>query len=114
MNLRRLLLFSLIGLLSVVGPLSAQTVKNPPQPQPQPLPPPIAAPVDQPYSGPVQLEVDVTNIRDRVAHVREMIPVPPNAKELVLLYPQWLPGTHSPGGPISRIAGIITLSLIHI
>ena len=26
----------------------------------------------------------------------------------MLLYPQWLPGTHSPGGPISRVAGVIT------
>jgi predicted metalloprotease with PDZ domain len=110
MNLRRLLLSSLIGSLSVLATLSAQTVKNPPQPQPQlvPMPPPIAAPVDQPYAGPVELEVDVTNTRDRVAHVREMIPVPPDATELVLLYPQWIPGTHSPGGPVSRIAGMIT------
>ena len=104
MNLRRLLLSSLIGSLSI----SAQTVKNPPPPQPVPMPPPIAAPADQPYAGPVQLEVDVTDVRDRVAHVREMIPVPPNAKELVLLYPQWIPGAHSPVGPISRIAGIAT------
>lgn len=104
MNLRRLFFLSLIGSLSI----SAQTVKNPPPPQPVPMPPAIVAPVDRPYAGPVQLEVDVTNVRNRVAHVRETIPVPPNAKELVLLYPQWLPGTHSPGGPIARIAGIIT------
>ena len=87
---------------------AAQTVKNPPLPQPVPMPPPIAAPVDQPYTGPVQLDVDVTNVANRVAHVREVIPVPPKSKEMVLLYPQWLPGTHSPGGPISYLAGIIT------
>lgn len=72
------------------------------------MPPPIAAPADEPYPGPVQLEVDVTNVRDRVAHVREEVPVAPNAKELVLLYPQWIPGNHSPTGPISRIAGTVT------
>ena len=94
--------------VSVVATLSAQTIKNPPPPQPVPAPPPIVAPVDQPYVGPLQLEVDVTNVRARVAHVREQIPVPPNAKELVLLYPQWIPGAHSPVGPISRIAGIVT------
>src|SRR5437763_216901 len=103
MNLR-LIFLSLFAFTS----LSAQTLKNPPPPQPVPMPPPIAAPVDQPYAGTVQLEVDVTNFRDRVAHVRETIPVPPNAKELVLLYPQWIPGAHSPGGPISRVAGIVT------
>src|SRR3954453_21369256 len=104
MNARRIPFLFLIASIS----LSAQTVRNPPPPQPVPMPPPIAAPVDQPYAGPVQLEVDLTNVRDRVAHVREQIPVPPTAKELVLLYPQWVPGAHSPTGPLSRIAGIVT------
>lgn len=110
MNLRGLRYSLLVAslVISAVTAMHAQTVKNPPQPQPVPMPPPIVAPVDQPYAGPVQLEVDLTNVRDRVAHVREEIPVSPNAKELVLLYPQWLPGTHSPTGPISRVAGIVT------
>jgi predicted metalloprotease with PDZ domain len=97
-----------ISLFLVAFASHAQTVKNPPPPQPVPMPPAIAAPVDQPYVGPVQLDVDVTNGRDRVDHVREEIPVPPRAKELVLLYPQWIPGNHSPTGPISHIAGIVT------
>jgi predicted metalloprotease with PDZ domain len=110
MNVRRFLFSLLMVSLSVsaFAALSAQTVKNPPPPRPVPMPPPMAAPVDQPYAGPLRLEVDLTNVRDRVAHVREEIPVPPNAKELVLLYPQWIPGAHSPIGPISRIAGIVT------
>src|SRR5437763_102952 len=108
MNVRRLRVSFLTASLSIFAfaALPAQTVKNPPPPQPVPMPPPIAAPAHQPYAGPVQLEVDLTNVRDRVAHVREKIPVQPNAKELVLLYPQWVPGAHSPTGPISRIAGI--------
>ena len=88
--------------------LFAQNVKNPPLPEPAPMPPPIVAPADKPYVGPVQLDVDMTNITDRVEHVRERIPVESGAKELVLLYPQWIPGNHSPTGPISRLAGIIT------
>jgi predicted metalloprotease with PDZ domain len=110
MNVRRLRFSLLIASLSIsaFATLAAQTVKNPPPPQPVPMPPPIAAPVDQPYPGPVRLDVDLTNVRDRVARVREEIPVPSNAKELVLLYPQWIPGAHSPVGPISRIAGIVT------
>ncbi len=110
MNVRRLW-FSLLMVsmsISAFAALSAQTVKNPPPPRPVPMPPPMAAPVDQPYAGPVRLEVDLTNVRDRVAHVREEIPVQPNARELLLLYPQWIPGAHSPIGPISRIAGIVT------
>lgn len=109
MNVLPLRVFSFIASLSIsaFATLAAQTVKNPSPPQPVPMPPPIVAPVDQPYAGPVQLEVDLTNVTNRVAHVREQIPVQRNARELVLLYPQWIPGTHSPGGPISRLAGIV-------
>jgi predicted metalloprotease with PDZ domain len=109
MNVPPLRVFSFIASLSISAftTLPAQTVKNPSPPQPVLMPPPIAAPVDQPYAGPLQLEVDLTNVTDRVAHVREQIPVQRNARELVLLYPQWIPGAHSPGGPISRIAGIV-------
>src|SRR5262245_8994050 len=110
MNVRRLRFSFLIASLSMsaFATLPAQTVKSPSPPQPVPMPPPIAAPADQPYAGPVQLEVDLTNVRDRVVHVREEVPVQPKTKELVLLYPQWVPGAHSPTGPISRIAGIVT------
>src|SRR6266571_1000887 len=110
MNVPPLRVFSFIASLSIsaFATLAAQTVKNPSPPQPVPMPPPIAAPVDQPYAGPVQLEVDLTSVTDRVAHVREQVPVQRNARELVLLYPQWIPGAHSPNGPISRISGIVT------
>jgi len=82
--------------------------QNQPQPQPDPMPPPIAAPVDQPYVGPVKLTVDLTDNARRVASVHEDISAEPGAKELVLLYPQWIPGSHSPNGPISKLAGIVT------
>ncbi|HKB78549.1 MAG TPA: peptidase M61, partial [Thermoanaerobaculia bacterium] len=110
MKLRRLPFFALTASLSLFAfaTLSAQTVRNPPPPQPAPMPPPVAAPADQPYAGPVQLQVDLTGVTDRVAHVREEIPVPRNARDLVLLYPQWIPGNHSPSGPISRVAGVVT------
>ncbi|MGZ4810507.1 MAG: M61 family metallopeptidase, partial [Thermoanaerobaculia bacterium] len=104
MRLPRLLFLSSIVLIATT--VAAQTVQK--LPQPVPMPSPIGAPVDRPYAGPVQLEVDLTDVTHRVAHVREQIPVPTNAKELVLLYPQWLPGTHSPRGPISAVAGIVT------
>ena len=109
MNLRSFLLYVTFATSLVASSsLPAQTIKNPPQPQPVPMPPAIAAPVDRPYVGAVQLEVDITNLVQRVEHVHERIPVERGAKELVLLYPQWLPGTHSPSGPIARIAGIVT------
>jgi len=70
-----------------------------------PLPPPIVAPADTPYPGTISLLVDLTNITDRVLNVRETIPV--NGREITLLYPEWLPGTHSPSGPIANMAGLV-------
>ena len=72
------------------------------------MPSAIAAPVDKPYVGPIALTVDLTNNVDRVERVHEEIPVEPGAKEMVLLYPEWLPGDHEPAGPISSLAGIVT------
>ncbi len=76
-----------------------------PGPQPAPLPPPIVAPADTPYPGTISLVVDLTNVNDRVLNVQETIPV--KAGELVLLYPEWLPGTHSPSNPIANLAGLV-------
>jgi predicted metalloprotease with PDZ domain len=73
-------------------------------PQPAPLPPPIQAPVDQPYPGVLSLQVSARDVAHRVLEVKETVPV--DAGEMTLLYPQWIPGTHSPTGPISEIAGI--------
>ena len=72
------------------------------------MPPPIVAPLDKPYVGPINLTVDLTNIVDRVEKVHEEIPVEPGAKEMVLLYPEWLPGDHEPSGPIESLGGIVT------
>ena len=72
------------------------------------MPPPISAPVDKPYPGQIQLSVDITNITDRVERVHEDIPAEPGAKEMVLLYPEWIPGDHAPEGPISALGGIVT------
>src|SRR5690242_1406865 len=74
-------------------------------PKPAPLPPPIVSPVDKPYEGTISLRVDVTNITDRILNVRETIPV--KAGEITLLYPQWLPGTHSPSNPVANMAGLV-------
>lgn len=65
----------------------------------------VPAPQDVPYApGPIAVEVDATNLGQRIFRVRETIPV--QAGPLVLLYPEWLPGNHSPRGPIDKIAGI--------
>jgi predicted metalloprotease with PDZ domain len=76
-----------------------------PGPQSVPLPPPVPAPVDQPYAGTISLSVDLTNVNDRVLNVRENIPVKPGP--MILLYPQWLPGNHSPSNSVQNLAGLV-------
>jgi len=65
---------------------------------------PIAAPKDRAYPGEIQLTVDASDVGRRVMRVHETISgIGPDT---VLLYPQWLPGTHAPEGTIDRLAGI--------
>jgi len=79
--------------------------QNSPGPQPVPFPPPIVAPADTPYPGTISLLVDATNITDRILSVHETIPI--KGRDITLLYPEWLPGTHSPSNPASELAGLI-------
>ncbi|MBV8666283.1 MAG: M61 family metallopeptidase [Burkholderiaceae bacterium] len=64
----------------------------------------IPDPVDQPYLGTIELKVDATNVDQKIFQVHEHIPV--KGGKLTLLYPQWLPGTHSPTGPLAQLAGL--------
>ncbi len=84
---------------------SATYGQNAAGPQPVPLPPLVPAPVDKPYAGTISLNVDLTNVNDRVLNVHETIPVKPG--EITLLYPEWLPGTHSPSNPVANMAGLV-------
>jgi predicted metalloprotease with PDZ domain len=51
------------------------------------------------------LLVDVTHIKIRVLNVHETIPI--KGRDITLLYPEWLPGTHSPSNPLGELAGLI-------
>ncbi|MFT4114158.1 M61 family metallopeptidase [Silvibacterium sp.] len=88
-----------------LGLLSQVALAESPGPKAVPLPPPIAAPVDTPYPGTLSLLVDATDTVHRYLDVHETIPV--KAGRLTLLYPQWIPGNHSPTGPISKVAGLV-------
>jgi predicted metalloprotease with PDZ domain len=74
-------------------------------PQPLALPEPVPAPQDKPYPGTIKLMVDASDTQRGIFRVKEVIAVA-GAGALTLLYPQWLPGHHSPGGPIDDVAGI--------
>jgi predicted metalloprotease with PDZ domain len=79
--------------------------QNSPGPQPMAQPAAILAPVDTPFPGTISLLVDVTDVHRRVLKVHETIPV--KGRDITLLYPEWLPGTHSPSNPISALADLV-------
>ena len=85
---------------------AAAQPSQPPQPQPLPLPPAIAAPQDTPYPGQIGLAVDATDLDHHVFRITETIPVK-QAGDLVLLLPKWIPGNHSPTGPLPALAGLV-------
>ena len=64
----------------------------------------VPAPQDTAYPGTVTLQVDASDTAQGIFRVRESIPV--QAGPLTLLYPQWIPGDHSPTGPIAMLAGL--------
>jgi predicted metalloprotease with PDZ domain len=57
-----------------------------------------------PASPPISLALDATRVQQKILHVRLEIPAAPG--ELTLLYPQWLPGEHSPTGPIANLVDL--------
>ncbi|MFT3793085.1 MAG: peptidase M61 [Rudaea sp.] len=61
-------------------------------------------PQDTPYPGTVAIHVDASDTAQGIFRVHETIPVA--AGPLTLLYPQWIPGAHSPSGPIAMLAGL--------
>ncbi|MDE2150538.1 MAG: M61 family metallopeptidase [Gammaproteobacteria bacterium] len=61
-------------------------------------------PLDHPYPGELVLQVDLRAAPRKVFYVRETIPV--SAGDVTLDYPQWIPGEHSPSGPVEGVAGL--------
>jgi predicted metalloprotease with PDZ domain len=99
--------FKTVAAFAALLLLTSLTVsaQNTPGPQPVPLPPPIVAPADTPYPATISLMVDATNVNDRIFDVHEAIPV--QGSKITLLYPQWIPGTHSPSNAIANFAGLV-------
>jgi len=61
--------------------------------------------LDQPYAGPLTLKVDLTDAARKIFRVNETIPVQPGKMDLY--YPKWIPGEHSPSGPIEGVTGLV-------
>ncbi|HET8552614.1 MAG TPA: M61 family peptidase [Gammaproteobacteria bacterium] len=67
--------------------------------------PAVAADSAGPYPGTLTVKVDMTQAARKLYLVHETVPVKPGA--LTLYYPKWLPGYHSPSGPILDVAGLV-------
>ena len=52
----------------------------------------------------IKLKVDATDAARNVLHATMMLPVKPGP--LSLFYPKWIPGEHSPTGPINDMVGL--------
>ena len=101
----RLRVTSVVCTAMSVAVVTTASAQNSPGPNPVPLPPSVVAPADTPYPGTISLLVDVTDVNRRVLNVHETIPL--KGRNITLLYPEWLPGTHSPSNPISELAGVV-------
>jgi predicted metalloprotease with PDZ domain len=82
----------------------AQATKSAPQAVPITQTVPDAR--DVPYPGVMQLDIDASDTTRNVYRVRQTIPVPDGASELILQLPQYLPGHHSPRGTLNLLTDI--------
>jgi len=83
-----------ISMALAIGSVCAQELRTDQVPPPQ----------DTPYPGTIAIHVDASDTVQGIFRVHETIPVKSGA--LTLLYPQWIPGDHSPSGPIAMLAGL--------
>ena len=64
----------------------------------------LALPVSVKGAEPVTITVDAADVSRRILHAH--LTIPANAGPLTLHYPKWIPGEHSPSGPINNLAGL--------
>jgi predicted metalloprotease with PDZ domain len=103
-----LLAFALLTSTAAIAQLPANFTKATPAPRIDRIPPAR----DVAYPGTIQLNVDATDTIRRIFRIHEHIPVA-QAGDLVLLYPKWLPGNHSPSGQINKVAGFVVTANGH-
>jgi hypothetical protein len=96
-------LFFSVSVLSLVA--TAALAQSSPPPESAPETPPIAAPRDVPYAGTLKVAVDATDLDRKIWNVTTTMPVS-KAGDFVFLYPQWVPGGHSPRNDLDKLAGL--------
>src|SRR3954470_1207694 len=98
--MRRIALTLLLLSSSALAQAPAQNSRPQATPKVDTIPPPR----DVPYPGTLQLTVDASDVTRGIFRIHERVPVT-GAGDMVLLYPKWLPGHHSPSGEINKVAG---------
>lgn len=68
----------------------------------QPIPPAK----DSAFPGTMTLQIDATDTDRAIFDVRQTIPVP-SSGPMVLLFPEWIPGSHAARGEIEKLAGLV-------
>jgi hypothetical protein len=87
------------ALLFTAAPAALAQAPGNSAPQAVPIASSIPDARDVPYPGTVRLDIDATDTTRSVYRVKQTFPVQAGASELILLFPEWLPGNHSPRGP---------------
>src|ERR1700687_200658 len=64
----------------------------------------LFAPLIAAQDATIRLQVDATDAPRRLYHIHMTMPA--KAGPMTLLYPQWIPGEHSPTGPITDLVGL--------
>lgn len=65
----------------------------------------IPAARDLPYPGTMEISLDTTDTLRGIFQVRQRVPVS-GPGDLVMLFPEWIPGNHKAAGELSKVAGI--------
>ena len=97
--------FGIVAPLALMTLLATANAHQAADPSSSPMPPEIPAPQDVAFPSAIGLAVDATDTTDGIFRVHETIPVT-HAGPMVLLYPKWVPGNHSPTGPIDEFAAL--------
>ncbi len=92
-------IIALVSALSLTAGLAHAQVQAPP-------PPVIAPPQDVAFNGSLGITVDATDLDHRIFKIHETVPVS-KPGDLVLMLPKWLPGHHSPGSDLTKIANVL-------
>ena len=65
----------------------------------------LSVPAPAQTSRSITLTLDITEAPRQMLHAQLTIPVGPGP--LTLVFPEWIPGEHSPTGPINNLAGLV-------